>query len=87
MRDKLTKGKKIETDEDRYAQIQKNKKVQIVVSLIEALYPDNCLMVSKDKQEIVIKNGDEGLIIPFESCRTMRWEVISRQVAEFMRID
>lgn len=61
-----------------------NKKVVIILALIDALYPDAPLMVSKGKEEIVVKNGAEGLVIPFKACREMSWKHIYRQLEDFM---
>lgn len=66
-------------------QEQKNKRVVIVLSLLDALYPENCIMVNKDREEIVIKHNEDGLIIPFEACRTMLWEKLRGQIDEFMK--
>lgn len=65
-------------------QTDPNKKVVIILALIDALYPDAPLLVSKEKEEIVINNGGYGLVIPFSACREMPWKQIYRQLEDFM---
>jgi hypothetical protein len=62
-----------------------NKKVIIILSLLDALYPERPLLVNKAKEEIVIQlDNGAGLVIPFEVCKNEKWKNIDATIKKFI---
>lgn len=63
-----------------------NKKVIIILSLLDALFPDRRLMVCKGKEEIVIElDNGEGLVIPFDVCKNAKWKDIKATLDKYIQ--
>lgn len=55
-----------------------SKKIMVILALIDTLYPNQKIMVSKKDECIAVgTKDDKALILPFEKILNMKWKDIN----------